>query len=222
MFSNKINILIVITIIVFLSLIISSMVQCQYWTALPPYNTLWPLWSPALSPVNPTTGLPTPIVTSLTPSTILPVQPGLTWDPITEFPWLLYNSPFNTLIFFDTIFGINPWPPSNYVSYGFNYINATPTGNFIPINLPVNYSALPPTDPAWILSTVPLVNDYYAASYQYYINNANSISPLFPVLPPGFTLPALLPSFLDSLVTAPISSSIIIPPVLSASAILGI
>jgi hypothetical protein len=65
----------------------------QNWTALPPYNTLWPLWSPLLSPTNATTGLPTPLVTSLTPRTVLPVQPGLTWHPSLRNPWLLYNTP---------------------------------------------------------------------------------------------------------------------------------
>ena len=40
--------------------------QAQYnWWPLPPYNTLWPLWSPELSPVSPITGLPSPIVNSL-------------------------------------------------------------------------------------------------------------------------------------------------------------
>jgi len=68
----------------------STVVQAQYWQALPPYNTLWPLWSPPLSPINPLSGLPTPIVSNLRPSTVLPVQPGLTWDPNMEYPWLLY------------------------------------------------------------------------------------------------------------------------------------
>ncbi|MEW5802831.1 MAG: hypothetical protein AB1847_12095 [bacterium] len=27
------------------------------WTALPPYNTLWPLWSPVLSPVDSSHGV---------------------------------------------------------------------------------------------------------------------------------------------------------------------
>lgn len=30
-----------------------SIALCQYWTVMPPYNTLWPLWSQALSPLPP-------------------------------------------------------------------------------------------------------------------------------------------------------------------------
>ncbi|MEW6382128.1 MAG: hypothetical protein AB1611_21340, partial [bacterium] len=70
-----------LAILMGLVLISSSMVQAANWINLPPYNTLWPLWSPPLSPTNPLTGLPTPIVSNLKPSTVLPVQPGLTWDP---------------------------------------------------------------------------------------------------------------------------------------------
>jgi hypothetical protein len=85
------------TIIIFIILLIaifigSSSINTQYWAAIPPYNTLWPLWSPVLSTVSPKTGIGTPIVTSLTTKTTLPVQPGLTWDPSFGYPWLLYNS----------------------------------------------------------------------------------------------------------------------------------
>ncbi len=67
-----------------LLLISSSMVQAR-WTALPPYNTLWPLWSSPLSPTD-----------SLT-RVVLPVQPGLTWDKgktylyVTPFPYLMIS-----------------------------------------------------------------------------------------------------------------------------------
>jgi len=74
-----------------------------YWQPMPPYNVLWPLWSPPLSPLvgpaDPITGLPTPvpIITSLSNNTILPVQPVLAWDPyqtnVEAFPWLIYNTP---------------------------------------------------------------------------------------------------------------------------------
>lgn len=68
----------------------NSCSYAQYWTTLPPYNLLWPLWSPPLSPVD-----PTPLISDLIDNTILPVQPAIIWDPI-----------------LNTIYGINPWPPS--------------------------------------------------------------------------------------------------------------
>lgn len=71
----------------------SSLAKAQNWVAIAPFNTLRPLWSPALSPIDPITGLPTPIVDNLSPGTILPVEPGLTWDPALNFPYLLFNSP---------------------------------------------------------------------------------------------------------------------------------
>ncbi len=98
----------------------------DYWTALPPYNTLWPLWSPALSPVDAATGLPVPIVSSLGPSTVLPVQPGLTWNPSLSYPWLLYNTPVG-LAYFDPLYGVNFWPPSSFVGSA---------GAAVPIGLP--------------------------------------------------------------------------------------
>jgi len=221
MFFSKIrkNVVLFSVVLMVLTLLHAPSCWCQYWIALPPYNTLWPLWSPALSPLDPTTGLPTPIVTSLAPNTILPVQPGLTWDPSMAFPWFLYNSPFNTLIYYDTVFGINPWPPTNYLAPAPNFIISSFAGAPIPISLPVNYSWLPPTDPAWIQDTLHLANEYYAAAYQYYVNNASSILPLFPLLPPGFTIPPLLPDLLETLLSLPITISI--PPVLSATAIIG-
>jgi hypothetical protein len=49
----------------------------QYWALLPPYNLLWPLWSPVLSPPDPLTGTPTPIITELSATTVLPMQPTI-------------------------------------------------------------------------------------------------------------------------------------------------
>ena len=74
-------------------LVYSPCLRAQTWTPLPPYNTLWPLWSPALSPADPITQVPTPIVNALSPSTVLPVQPGLTWNPYLSYPYMLYNTP---------------------------------------------------------------------------------------------------------------------------------
>lgn len=120
----------------------TPMAEAQNWAALPPYNTLWPLWSPALSPVDSATGLPTPLVTSLTPETILPVQPGLTWHPNLRNPWLLYNTPLG-LAYYDPIGGIDLWPPP--------ILTNVITGFPINITLSAAYSSLLPT-PAWWLS----------------------------------------------------------------------
>jgi hypothetical protein len=127
----------------------------DYWTALPPYNTLWPLWSPALSPVDATTGLPVPVVTSLEPSTVLPVQPGLTWNPNLNYPWLLYNTPVG-LSYFDPFYGINFWPPPSLVN---------DTGAAAPILLPDLFSTLPPTDPSWLQQNVLFGNSYFLQAY---------------------------------------------------------
>jgi len=131
-------------------------VQAQYWQALPPYNTLWPLWSPALSPIDPVTGMPVPIVTNLAKTTVLPSQPGLTWDPAWSNPWLLYNTPVG-LLFYDPLYGINTWPPS--------YLVDPATGSPVPISLPAGYASLAPTDVTWIQNTVPLANSTYLAAY---------------------------------------------------------
>ena len=100
-----------------LSIIFSPLVKAQNWTALPPYNTLWPLWSSSLSPVDPVTGDPTPIVTRLVPTTVLPVQPCLTWDPSYEYPYLLYNTP-SGIVYYDPAQGVNLWPPNYHVEAG--------------------------------------------------------------------------------------------------------
>ena len=131
---------------------LTGMAQAQdYWTALPPYNTLWPLWSPALSPVDAATGLPVPIISSLNPSTVLPVQPGLTWDPSMAYPWLLYNTP-GGLAYFDMLYGINFWPPTNFLDS---------TGAALPIGLPAGYAALPPTETSWLQQNVLFANNYF-------------------------------------------------------------
>jgi hypothetical protein len=124
---------------IFLICIPSS--HAQYWGAIPPYNILWPLWSPALSPVNPVTGVSTPLLTSLTNDTILPKQPALVWDPSQEFPWLLYNVPSilgGGLTYFAPYYGFNSWPPSS--------LTDPLTGAPAPISLPLGFGALPPTD----------------------------------------------------------------------------
>lgn len=118
-----------------------SLSHAQYWSAIPPYNLLWPLWSPALSPVDPITGVSIPLITALTNDTILPEQPVMVWDPAREFPWLLYNIPSilgGGLTYFNPYYGLNPWPPS--------YLTNPLTGAPAPITLPLGFELLPPTD----------------------------------------------------------------------------
>lgn len=129
------------------------------WWPLPPYNTLWPLWSPILSPVS-ALGIPTPIVNSLTADTVLPVQPGLTWDPNKKYPWLLYNTPLG-MVYYDPLYGIDLWPPNYLLS-----IFGTP----VPINLALipGWSTLAPTSTAWLQTNVPIGNNAYYSSYPIY------------------------------------------------------
>lgn len=160
-------------ILVVLGLMGSRITVAQTWTALPPYNFLWPLWSPALSPVNPVTGLPTPIVSDLYPSTVLPAQPGLAWNPAFSYPYFLYNSPIG-MQYYDIIYGINAWPPG--------YVQNPVTGAPIPVGLPAGYSFLPATDPLWIQQNLPAANLAYLAEYPNLALSAYNL-----VLPPNLT-----------------------------------
>ena len=170
--------------------IVPAPTEAQYWTSLKPYNTLWPLWSPALSPVDPITGKTVPVVSNLTSTTVLPVQPGLTWDPAWPNPWLLYNTP-QGLLFYDPLYGINQWPP--------NYLIDPTTGAPIPITLPAGFPLLAPTDVSWLQNNLPTANTTYQLSFpQFAPTPATSInlpSSLVAVL--GVTtlsLPALPPT----------------------------
>jgi len=186
-------------------LIYSPIAQAQYWVNLPPYNTLWPLWSPALSPINDITGQPTPIVDSLAPSTILPVVPGLTWDPSFPYPWLLYNTAGSGLAYYDPFTGVNLWP----APYLQNDIGLPQ-----PIVLPDNYAGLSPIDygaVSWLTSNLAIAN------------NAFSLSPLglWPAKPgwylPPYTqylspLDILGPTLAAGIVPAALLPPPIIPP----------
>jgi hypothetical protein len=193
--------LILISTVIFILSSSPVPVRSQNWQALPPYNTLWPLWSPALSPVDPVTGMPTPIVSNLSKTTVLPSQPGLTWDPAWANPWLLYNTP-SGLLFYDPLYGINTWPPSYLLDSA---------GLPAPISLPPGYAALAPTSSAWIQDTIPIANPTYLAAY------------------PSFAPPAALPfstALLLSLGVTTLPSIPALPPaassLLGAAAILGI
>jgi len=145
-----------IVTIVAIFLTLAPCANAQTWQAIPPYNFLWPLWSPALSPVDPDTGLKAPLVTTLTSSTILPLQPGLLWNPIYTNPYFIYNSPLG-LQYYDLVYGMNPWPPS----YSIDPVS----GAVIPLTLPAGYQYLPPTDITWLQDNVPLANQAYLAQY---------------------------------------------------------
>jgi hypothetical protein len=135
----KIGIL-AVAFLIAVALIGVPLAQAQYWSAIPPYNLLWPLWSPVFSPLDPL-DLATPLLTELTGNTILPVQPILAWDPAQLFPWLLYNIPSvlgGGITYFDPYYGLNPWPPS--------YLIDPLTGLPASITLPVNFGLLPPTE----------------------------------------------------------------------------
>ncbi|MGA1843660.1 MAG: hypothetical protein ACMUIS_03750 [bacterium] len=130
------------------------------WIALPPYNVLWPLWSPALSPIDSLTGLPVPFITHLNRDTILPVQPGLVWDPAQDQPFLLYNNPlvyFGGLMYFSQLFGFNSWPPP--------YMVSAETGFPLPIALPLDYAFLGPTDYNLLSDLIPLANGMFSTRY---------------------------------------------------------
>ncbi|MGA1796239.1 MAG: hypothetical protein ACMUIL_10305 [bacterium] len=147
-------------ILALIGLMVVPSVQAQYWTALPPYNVLWPLWSSVLSPVNSVTGLPTPLVSQLTQNTVLPVQPVLAWDPSQSLPWALYNTPpilGGGLTYFSPFYGLNPWPPSYLLDSG--------TGLPAPLGLPVGYGALPPTDVTAGIDVITLGNIQFLLEY---------------------------------------------------------
>ena len=139
----------------------SPIVHAQNWVATPPYNLLWPLWSPVLSPTNSVTGLPTPLLSSVTRNTFLPVEPIMLWDPVLRtFPYLLYNIPQplgGGMVFFDQYFGLNPWSPS--------YLLDPATGLPNPIALPAGFSLLSPIALDPLKDFVAIGNLYYLAQY---------------------------------------------------------
>ena len=154
------NMFLIMVLTVLMCLVFFTYAQADYWTALPPYNVLWPLWSPALSPPDPITGVPTPLVNALTRMTILPVQPAMIWDPASPgannapLPWLAYNAPLafgGGLMIWDQYYGMRPFPP--------DYMLDPLTGVPAPIPLPLSY---------WLLS--PIAFDEINA-YHYILGN---------------------------------------------------
>ncbi|MEW6380176.1 MAG: hypothetical protein AB1611_11295 [bacterium] len=203
---SRVVFLVVVMTGVILATSLPAAAQVQNWVALPPYDTLWPLWSPALSPIDPVSGDPIPLVTNLEKTTVLPAQPGLTWDPAWSNPWLLYNTPAG-MLFYDPLYGINPWPP--------DYLIDPVTGLPQPITLPSDYDYLPPTSSSWILTQVPIANTTYLSAYAAYAPPAPLPVPL-----------ALLLSLLSAGTTPTLPTIPALPPasttLLGPAAILGI
>ncbi len=147
-------------ILVFVILIDSPLIHAQYWASIPPYNLLWPLWSPALSPPDPITGLPIPLVTELEYDTILPAQPGLAWNIALDHPWAMYNIPLafgGGLAFFDITYGFNTFPPPSFLD--------PVTGLPAPITLPLGWSLYLPTKLKGFEFFIPLANAVYSTRY---------------------------------------------------------
>ncbi|MGA1867844.1 MAG: hypothetical protein ACMUJM_04775 [bacterium] len=167
MHRKRYNIGIIIIFTILVGLLFTSFAWGDYWVALPPYNVLWPLWSPPLSPVDPVTGAASPLVTSLARDTVLTVQPALIWDPASPeannapLPWLAYNTPAplgGGLLIWDQYYGLRPFPPD----YMIDPVSLTP----LPIPLPLLYSLLKPIDYDHIwLYELSLGNVIYAATY---------------------------------------------------------
>ena len=151
-------------VILLIALSLAGMdLMAQDWAAMPPYNLLWPLWSPVYSPPDPVTGLPTPLLSQVTRNTVLPIQPIYLYNPYGyEFPmgfiqpWLLYNSPTG-VVYFDTMFGINPFPPPEFLD--------PLTGAPAPLALPLNYSALALPSLGLALYLFELANATYQVAF---------------------------------------------------------
>ena len=173
MHRRKRDIFLIMILTILVGLMFIGYAQADYWVALPPYNVLWPLWSPALSPVSPVTGVPTPLVNALTSHTILPVQPAMVWDPASPevnngpYPWLLYNAPLafgGGLMMWDQFYGMRPFPP--------DYMLDPVTGVPAPISLPLSYWLLDPIELGEIWAyNFGLGNAVYANTYGVPISN---------------------------------------------------
>ncbi|MGA1823238.1 MAG: hypothetical protein ACMUIP_01150 [bacterium] len=187
MFRGKKILIYSFTILLGISLIFPLSIRAQLWTNLPPYNVMWPLWSPPLSPIDPVTGVATPLITSLTKNTVLPVQPAIAYDPcqpdVESFPWLLYNTPAalgGGLLYWDVYYGMNSWPPS----YLLDPVAGTPN----PIALPLGWSLISPLALKDIYPYVPIANALYSYRFQVPISSLLTNAQIYG-LPPLSALP---------------------------------
>lgn len=149
------------------------------WKVMPPYNVLWPLWSPALSPPN-AYGVSTPLITSLNSKTVLPVEPALVWDPDLPYFYLLYNNPYGLGVKYYNLYGHNfsTWPPTYLTTP--DPITGAPVP--APLTPPTNYPSIISFDPAlWLNFWVPIANSlyqdyFYAATNPYLLTAADFLS----------------------------------------------
>ena len=170
--------LITFSILIIMIIFCSTAGAQDLWAPLPPYNILWPLWSPALSPPD-ALGVPTPLITSLTENTILPIEPAIVWDPALPFFYVLYNSVSGLQYYdiFDKYF--YEWPPAYLLT-----INPDYTTNPRPIPLPPNYAKLILFNPElWINTWIPILNAEVQS-----LNPTATLSLLTPIelLPPSY------------------------------------
>ncbi len=176
--------------------------KAQLWEPIPPYNLLWPLWSPVLSPPDPVTGKPTPLIDYLYENTVLPVQPAFIWNPELPYFNILYNSPpsyvgdttLPTLYYYEpteasllpstyssTAFQV--WPPT-YLEEPVEVAPDVFVDLPVAIDLPVGYETLINFDPiAWLNFSIPFLNALWQTTY--YIN-PYLLSAAIYILPIGF------------------------------------
>ena len=178
----------VILFICFAFCMLSLKAEAQLWKAIPPYNVLWPLWSPILSPPDPVTGEPTPLVDYLSYNTLLPVQPAFVWNPDLPYFNILYNSapPSTGSYTAPTLYYYEPTessllPSSSYYYYSTSafqewpptYLNETVevapdvfVSGPVPLDLPIGYENFLSFNPiAWLEFTIPLLNYLWQAKY---------------------------------------------------------
>lgn len=159
--------------------IFTNIGKAQLWEPIPPYDFLWPLWSPVLSPPDPATGEPIPLISTLDASTVLPVQPAIAWNPSLPYPYLLYNNPSNfdyaygsNILYYDPLAAgltgsgysaLQSWPPGYLTTTVDPVLGATPS----PIILPIDYENLITFDPAaWLNLLVPAANTAWQARFE--------------------------------------------------------
>jgi len=177
----------------------TTSIQAQFLPALPPYNLLWPIWTPVVAPpgalpviddpelwtalppynvlwplwsqdLSPVSdGVPTPLISDLTRDTVLPVQPAIVWDP-DGLALIIYNKP-ESLGGGLTFFN---------EAYGFNpwppsYL-LDETGAPAPIDLPSDWPLYVPSNLPQLAETVYLSNMGYYVQYGPYDGNEDAIA----------------------------------------------
>lgn len=187
---------IIFLFIYFIFCILSFKAEAQLWEAIPPYNVLWPLWSPILSPPDAVSGKPTPLVDYLDKTTLLPVQPAFIWNPDLPYFNVLYNSPPSTvgsysaptLYYNDPTTSrllpydynvLRPWPPSYLLET--TYVYGVPVTGPVALTLPLGYENLLSFDPlAWLNFVIPLLNYAWQTRFSIYNPYLLTAADLYP------------------------------------------